>query len=103
MRSADHLGNQRMELLLPSAPEPAIPLPPSHPYLQTNYPRKYEMRLTSEQGSSRVKNLYAFRERMEGGEEDDDDDEDDEDEDMSDDTKGKSKAGDAGKSKGRRE
>lgn len=31
------------------------------------------MRLTSEQGSSKIKNLYAFRERMEGGEDDDDD------------------------------
>lgn len=36
------------------------------------------MRLTSEQEGARVRNLYAFRERLEGG---DDDDEDDFDED----------------------
>jgi len=88
-----------MELLLPPHPEPAIPLPPSHPYLQTNYPRRYEMRLTSEQGSSRVRNLYAFKERMEGGDEDDDDDDLSDDED----SKGKRKSADDSKPKGRRE
>jgi hypothetical protein len=55
------------------------------------------MRLTSEQGSSRVKNLYAFKERMEGGDDDDDDLLSDDD-----DAKGKGKADDDRKSKGRR-
>lgn len=71
---ADHKGYQRMELHLPQEPEPAFPLPPSHPYLQTHYPRTYDMRLTSEQDGVRVRNLYAFKERLEGGDEDDDDD-----------------------------
>lgn len=96
--SADHTGHQRMELLLPPHPEPAIPLPPSHPYLATNYPRKYDLRLTSEQGANRVRNLYAFRERMEGGEDDDDDIIDS---DGEDDQKGKGQA-DEDKSRGRR-
>lgn len=85
--SPDHRGNQRMELLLPPQPEPAIPLPPSHPYLQTNFPRKYDLRLTSEQGSDRVRNLYAFRERLEGGDDDDDFESDVEDKKMGDDNK----------------
>lgn len=96
-----------MELLLPPHPEPAFPLPPSHPYLQTNYPRRYEMRLTSELAASREKNLYSFKERMEGGEEDDDDlgsDDDDDDEVALRSIKRKStKAGEEGSKKGRRE
>lgn len=89
-----------MELLLPPHPEPAFPLPPSHPYLQTNYPRRYEMRLTAEQDKARAKNLYAFKERMEGGE-DDDDDLSSDDESMS--GKGKDKKDEDGKTRGRRE
>lgn len=102
--SADHRGNQRMELLLPQPPEPPIPLPPSHPYLQTNYPRKYDLRLTSEQGSARVRNLYAFKERQEGGDEDDDDDVDDDDDMDSglEDSKSKARAGEERSSKGRK-
>lgn len=101
---ADHKGYQRMELLLPQEPEPAFPLPPSHPYLQTHYPRTYDMRLTSEQDGIRVKNLYAFKERLEGGDEDEDDDDDDLDSGMED-NKGKGRSGSAslqGRRKGRR-
>jgi transcription initiation factor TFIIF subunit beta len=87
-----------MQLLLPEAPEPAIPLEPGHPDLQTNYPRSYEMRLTSDQGSSKTRNLYAFRERMEGGDEDDDDDDSEVEE-----TNAKAKGEEEKKSKGRRE
>ncbi|UZJ53214.1 hypothetical protein CBS101457_002534 [Exobasidium rhododendri] len=96
----DHRGKQRMELLLPPHPEPAIPLPPSHPYLQTDIPRKYEMRMTSEQGSTRVRNLYAFKERVEGGDEEDDDDFSDDDDDIP--TKGKGKFEEGTSSKSRR-
>ena len=112
--SPDHRGHIRMELSLPSEPEPAFPLPPSHPYLQTKYPREYDMRLSGEQGSSRVKNLYAFKERMEGGEDDDDDlsglsdDDDDDDKDIALRAANKGKGGAGrigqdGKRKGRRE
>lgn len=79
--------------------------PPSHPYLATNYPRHYDLRLTSEQEGARVRNLYAFRERMEGGEDDDDEDDDDDDlvdSDGDEDVKGKAKADDRNK-KSRRE
>lgn len=76
--SKDQDGNTKLELLLPEHPYPAIPLPPSHPYLATNYPRQYDLRLTSEQEGARVRNLYAFRERLEGGDEDDEDDYDEE-------------------------
>jgi transcription initiation factor TFIIF subunit beta len=94
-----------MELLLPDPPEPAIPLPPSHPYLQTNYPRKYDLRITSEQGSDRVRNLYAFKEKLQGGD-DNDEDEDDLDSGLEDE-KGKLRAGSSpfgggGSGKGRR-
>ncbi|PWN35024.1 uncharacterized protein FA14DRAFT_160368 [Meira miltonrushii] len=101
---ADHKGYQRMELHLPQEPEPAFPLPPSHPYLQTHYPRTFDMRLTSEQNGVRVRNLYAFKERLEGGDEDDDDDDDDLDS-GAEDSKGKGRAGSAslqGRRKGRR-
>lgn len=93
-----------MELLLPEHPEPAFPLPTSHPYLQTNYPRRYEMRLTSEQGSSKIKNLYAFKEKMEGGEEDDDDEMSSDENSSSNNALGKGKEKtEEGKSRGRRE
>lgn len=57
------------------------------------------MRLTSDQEKAKTKNLYAFRERMEGGE-DDDEDLSSDDESLS---KGKGKKDEEGKSKGRRE
>ena len=66
---------------------------------QSSNPRRYEMRLTAEQDKARSKNLYAFRERMEGGE-DDDEDLSSEDESLN---KGKTKRDEDGKSRGRRE
>lgn len=102
--SPDHYGKQKMEVLLPPHPEPAFPLPPSHPYLQTNYPRRYEMRLTGEQHSDKIKNLYAFKERMEGGEDDDDDlSSDDGGNSALGSTKGKEKKDEESKPRGRRE
>jgi len=90
-----------MEVLLPPHPEPAFPLPPSHPYLQTNYPRRYEMRLTGAQNSEKIKNLYAFKERTEGGEDDDDEDISSDEDSKS--ALGSTKGKEEGKPRGRRE
>jgi hypothetical protein len=61
------------------------------------------MRLTSEQGSSKVRNLYAFKERIEGGDEDDDFDLSDDDDDDDIPMKGRGKMDDGTKTKSRRE
>ncbi|WFD31813.1 DNA helicase [Malassezia sp. CBS 17886] len=61
----DHTGEQRMELLLPEAPQPAIPL--DDPLARTQYskiPREYDMRLTSSTQDTYAKNLYAFAEEL---------------------------------------
>lgn len=62
------------------------------------------MRLTGEQHSDKIKNLYAFKERMEGGEDDDDDlSSDDGGNSALGSTKGKEKKDEESKPRGRRE
>ncbi|WFC95046.1 DNA helicase [Malassezia brasiliensis] len=54
-----------MELLLPEAPEPAIPVTdPSERAQYANIPRAYDMRLTSSTQDTYLKNLYAFQEQL---------------------------------------
>ncbi|WFC99043.1 DNA helicase [Malassezia yamatoensis] len=61
----DQNGNQRMELLLPDAPQPAIPVSDaSTPSIYGNVPRAYDMRLTSSTQDTYAKNLYAFQEEL---------------------------------------
>lgn len=54
-----------MELLLPDAPQPAIPI--ENPQIRAQFasvPRAYDMRLTSTTQDTFTKNLYAFEERQ---------------------------------------
>ena len=54
-----------MELLLPDAPHPAVPI--SNPVIRSRYanmPRRYDMRLTSTTQETYGKNLYTFQERL---------------------------------------
>ncbi|PWN49657.1 hypothetical protein IE53DRAFT_380373 [Violaceomyces palustris] len=96
----DHNGHQRMELLLPQNPLPPVPRDPSAgsgPKPWDNIPRAYDLRLTADSMATKARNLYAFKEMVEGGREmDDDDDEDDDD--LASHTKAKAKK----KGKGRR-
>lgn len=65
LTSPDNEGNQRMELLLPDAPQPAIPI--TNPVIRARYanvPRRYDMRLTSSTQDTYGKNLYTFQERL---------------------------------------
>ena len=54
-----------MELLLPEAPQPAIPVPDSSNSSRfANIPRAYDMRLISSTQDTYSKNLYAFQEEL---------------------------------------
>lgn len=93
LRSADHKGQQRIELNLPSAPYLPIPLPEYDPTASgrniKKIPRQYEVKLTSRAEETWMRNIFAFREREErvkrrkngdeGQGEDDDDEENDDD------------------------
>ncbi|PWN20677.1 hypothetical protein BCV69DRAFT_277372 [Microstroma glucosiphilum] len=78
---ADSKGHQRIELILPSAPEAPIPLPEYDPASAgrdvKRIPRNYDLKLTSEAQQTAKKNIFAFREKHEGDDEEElDDDED---------------------------
>ncbi|EST05332.1 Transcription initiation factor IIF, beta subunit [Kalmanozyma brasiliensis GHG001] len=62
----DHLGQQRMELLLPDPPLPAIPTEPGNPRnpRYDTIPRAYDLKLTSESAATLARNTYAFREQL---------------------------------------
>lgn len=54
-----------MELLLPEAPQPAIPVTDASARAQyAQIPRAYDMRLTSSTQDTYLKNLYAFQEQL---------------------------------------
>jgi transcription initiation factor TFIIF subunit beta len=62
----DHTGHQRMELLLPDPPAPAVPTEPGKPR-NSRYdtvPRAYDLKLTSDSASTIKRNIYAFREQL---------------------------------------
>lgn len=63
----DHTGHQRMELLLPDPPQPAIPTEPGKPRNPRwdTIPRAYDLKLTSESAATIKRNIYAFREKLE--------------------------------------
>ncbi|CAO1632529.1 unnamed protein product [Parajaminaea phylloscopi] len=85
---ADHKGRQRIELLLPSAPNAPIPLPEYEPATAgrnvKRIPRQYEVKLSSDASETTKRNIFAFREKelTEPGAEDGDVDIDDADEDI---------------------
>lgn len=86
---ADHRGRQRIELILPSAPDAPIPLPEYDPATAgrnlKRIPRQYEVKLSSEAADTTKRNIFAFREKAEeeGNEDEDGDvDIDDADEDI---------------------
>ncbi|GAC97639.1 transcription factor subunit [Pseudozyma hubeiensis SY62] len=62
----DHTGHQRMELLLPDPPAPAIPTEPGKPRNPRwdTVPRAYDLKLTSDSASTLKRNIYAFRETL---------------------------------------
>lgn len=63
--SPDESGQQKMELLLPEAPLPAIPVEDLSARAEfANIPRHYDMRLTSTTQETYEKNLYAFQEEV---------------------------------------
>lgn len=70
----DHTGHQRMELLLPEPPLPAIPTEPGQsrdPRWET-VPRAYDLKLTADSAATLKRNIFAFREKLQpvdGGEE----------------------------------
>lgn len=79
--SADSKGQQRIELILPSAPDAPIPLPEYDPASAgrdvKRIPRNYDLKLTSEAQQTAKRNIFAFREKHEGDDEEElDDDED---------------------------
>ncbi|TKY85535.1 hypothetical protein EX895_005697 [Sporisorium graminicola] len=63
----DHTGHQRMELLLPDPPQPAVPTEPGKPRNPRwdTIPRAYDLKLTSDSASTLKRNIYAFREKLE--------------------------------------
>lgn len=75
---ADHRGRQRIELILPSAPEAPIPLPEYDPATAgrnlKRIPRQYEVKLSSDAAETAQRNIFAFREKEEDDDEDDDGD-----------------------------
>ncbi|SPO23622.1 related to TFG2 - TFIIF subunit (transcription initiation factor), 54 kD [Ustilago trichophora] len=63
----DHTGHQRMELLLPDPPQPAVPTEPGkskNPRWDT-IPRAYDLKLTADSAATLKRNIYAFREKVE--------------------------------------
>lgn len=61
----DEHGQQKMELLLPEGPSPAIPIEdPAQCAKYANIPRRFDMRLTSTTQETFAKNLYAFQEEV---------------------------------------
>lgn len=61
----DENGHQKMELLLPDGPSPAIPIEdPLQCARYANIPRRFDMRLTSTTQETFAKNLYAFQEEV---------------------------------------
>ena len=63
----DHTGHQRMELLLPDPPAPAIPTEPGKPKnpRYDTVPRAYDLKLTADSAATLKRNIYAFREKVE--------------------------------------
>lgn len=63
----DHTGHQRMELLLPDPPSPAVPTEPGKPKNPRwdTIPRAYDLKLTSDSAATLKRNIYAFREKLE--------------------------------------
>lgn len=72
--SADHRGKQRIELILPSAPDAPIPLPEYDPAQAgrnvKRIPRQYDVKLSSDANETVKRNLFAFKEMAEEEEED---------------------------------
>lgn len=61
----DENGHQKMELLLPDSPAPAIPIEdPIQCEKYANIPRRFDMRLTSTTQETFAKNLYSFQEEV---------------------------------------
>lgn len=62
----DHTGHQRMELLLPEPPQPAVPTEPGKPRdpKWDTIPRAYDLKLTSDSATTLKRNIYAFREKL---------------------------------------
>ncbi|CBQ73447.1 related to TFG2-TFIIF subunit (transcription initiation factor), 54 kD [Sporisorium reilianum SRZ2] len=62
----DHTGHQRMELLLPDPPQPAVPTEPGKPRNPRwdTIPRAYDLKLTSDSAATLKRNIYAFRETL---------------------------------------
>ncbi|CCF52640.1 hypothetical protein NDA11_000656 [Ustilago hordei] len=63
----DHTGHQRMELLLPDPPQPAIPAEPGkgRDARWEGIPRAYDLKLTADSAATLKRNIYAFREKVE--------------------------------------
>ncbi|KAN0061229.1 hypothetical protein ACQY0O_006969 [Thecaphora frezii] len=63
----DHTGHQRMELLLPQPPQPAVPSDgaPNKTAQWNKIPRNYDLKLTSDSVNTVRRNLYAFKEKFE--------------------------------------
>ncbi|CDW99337.1 hypothetical protein [Sporisorium scitamineum] len=63
----DHTGHQRMELLLPDPPQPAVPTEPGKPRNPRwdTIPRAYDLKLTADSAATLKRNIYAFREKLE--------------------------------------
>ena len=58
-----------MELLLPDAPQSAIPSDGNNKSSQWNHiPRVYDLKLTSDSVSTMKRNLFAFKERLQEAE-----------------------------------
>ncbi|CAO1624273.1 unnamed protein product [Sympodiomycopsis kandeliae] len=79
---ADHKGRQRIELILPSAPDAPIPIPMYDPNVTKEVrriPRQYDVKLTSEPQETLKRNIFAFKEKQEKREDDEDSDEDEDD------------------------